>query len=145
MTYFTPMIDKYFAYWLIHSTWHTDKDIEDNFWRFVIALNYYSRLLRDKTLTPDDPSLAHLPKRHRIRIANKRTCRNPRTYDEATLRKKILLAIERNHPGFDMDYADRLVTELCKKAMIILDALWSVKIRHFPDRAVEQMKTLQLK
>ncbi len=42
MTYFTPVIDKYFAYWLIHSTWNTDQDIEVNFWRFIIALNRYS-------------------------------------------------------------------------------------------------------
>jgi hypothetical protein len=114
MTYFTPVIDKYFAYWLIQSTWHTDQDIEDNFWRFVIALNHFSRPLKNKG-------------------------RNPRTDNEAALREKILLAIKRNHPNFDKEYADRLVTELCRKAKIVLE------LGHFPNMHIERMKTLQLK
>jgi hypothetical protein len=120
MTYFTPVIDKYLACWLLSDTWYTDQDIEDNFWRFIIALNHYNRPLKNKG-------------------------RNPRTYDKATLKEKILLAIKRNHPNFDINNADRLVTELCKKAMIVLDALWFVKLGHFPNMHIERMKTLQLK
>lgn len=71
MYYFTKMIDKYLAYWLLSDTWYTSQDIEDNFWRFIIALNHYSKRLKDKSLTPDDTSLANLTERNRIRIANK--------------------------------------------------------------------------
>jgi hypothetical protein len=145
MTYFTPVIDRYLANWLIHSTWYTDQDITANFWLFVIALNHYSKPSKVKGLTPDDPLLADLPKPIRIHEANRRICRNSRTSDEANLKKKILLAIKRNHPNFDMDYADSLVTEFCKKAMIVLDALWFVQLGHFPNRHIEQMKTLRLK
>jgi hypothetical protein len=146
MPYFTPMIDKYLTYWLLCSdTWWKD---EDNFWRFVLALNHYSKPLKDKTLSPDDPSLAHLPKRHRIRIANKRTCPNPRTSNETALREKILLAIERNHPGFGMGYynVNELVTKLCNKAMIVLDVLWLAKQKgFFPNAHIENKMTRHLK
>jgi hypothetical protein len=145
MTYFTPVIDKYLASWLIKSTWHTDQDIEDNFWRFVIALNHYSKPSKIKALTPDDPSLADLPKPIRIHEANRRICRNHRTSDVTALKEKILLAIKRNHPHFDEVYADSLVSKLCKKAMIVLDALWFVKIRGFPNYHIERKKTLKLK
>ncbi len=145
MTYFTPTIDKYLASWLLSDTWDTDWDIDDNFWRFVIALNHYSKPLKNKALTPNDPSLAHLPRPIRIHEANKRTCRNPRTNDETNLRKKILSAIERNYPTCNKSYAKKLVTEICSKAMIVLDALWFGKIRCFPNHRIEHNKNLRLK
>jgi hypothetical protein len=146
MVYFTPVIDKYLTYWLLCSdTWWKD---EYNFWMFVLALNYYSKSLKDKALTPEDPSLAHLPEGNRIFFANKRTLRNPRTCDETTLRSKILLAIERNHPGFGMGHYDvnELVTNLCNKAMIVLDVLWLAKQKgFFPNAHIENKMTLHLK
>jgi hypothetical protein len=146
MRYFTPMIDKYLAYWLLCSdTWWKD---EYNFWGFILALNYYSKSLKDKALTPDDPSLAHLPERNRIFFANRRTLHNPRTCDETALRKKILLAIERNHLGFVKGSYDvnKIVTELCDKAMIVLDVLWLAKQkRFFPNAHIENKMTRHLK
>jgi hypothetical protein len=146
MLYFTPTIDKYLTYWLLCSdTWWKD---EDNFWMFVLALNYYSKPLKDKALTPDDPSLAHLTERQRISLANRRTLQNPRTYDETVLRKKILLAIERNHLGFVKGSYDvnELVTKLCNKVIIALDVLWLAKQkRFFPNAHIENKMTRHLK
>jgi len=146
MLYFTPTIDKYLAYWLLCSdTWWKD---EDNFWGFILALNHYSKPVKDKTLTPDDHSLARFSKRSRIFLANRRTLRNPRTYDETALKKKILLAIERNHPGFGDEYYDvnKLVTNLCSKAKIVLDVLWLAKQKRvFPNSHIEKKMTVRLK
>jgi len=150
MPYFTPTIDKYLTYWLLCSdTWWKD---EDNFKMFILALNYYSRPLKDKALTPDDPLLAHLPERNRIFFANRRTLRNPRTADETALRSKILLAIERNHLGFVKGSSydvNEIVTKLCNEAMIGLDILWFAKLKkregRFPDEHIENKMTRHLK
>ncbi len=147
MPYFTPTIDKYLTYWLLCSdTWWKD---EYNFWGFILALNYYSKPFKDKELTPDDPSLAHLSERDRIFFANRRTLRNPRTYDETALRSKILLAIERNDLGFVKGSSynvNEIVTKLCNKAMIVLDVLWLAKQKRiFPNAHIEKMMKLHLK
>jgi len=80
--YFTPAIDKYFAYWILKDTWYTSQDIEDNFYRFVLSLHYFSR-------------------------SSKNGDRNPRTYNKQNLIEKILLAVKRNHESFDEKYSVR--------------------------------------
>ncbi len=44
MSYFTPMIDKYFANWILKETWDTlhGSDV-DRFYLFVKALSFYSK------------------------------------------------------------------------------------------------------
>ena len=102
MRYFTRGIDKYLANWIQFDTWHTSQDIEDRFYAFVMAISRNSRPLSDDTALS----------------------RNPRTYDKAGFIEKVLLAIERNWPDFDQEYARERVEKLAGKAMIILDAMW---------------------
>jgi len=137
MVYFTPAIDRYLAYWIRVDTWYTHQDISDNFYAFILAIDCYSPLLRNKSLTPDDPSLKNLPDRVKIRESRRRTERNPRTYDSDGFIEKVLLAITQNHPNFDQEYARHLVSELAEKAMVILDALWYS--RRAPHRHIQQL------
>lgn len=127
MTYFTPAIDKYLAYWILQDTWYTPQDIEDNFYRFVIAIDHFS-----KSYTTRMRRLKGVSERHN------RTC-NKKTFIE-----KVLLAIKRNHENFDEQYATKLVTKLADKAMIILDALWFSRMAGFP-RSDIQGSNLMLK
>lgn len=115
MKYFTRAIDKYLAYWILQDTWYTPQDIEDNFYRFVIAIDHFS-----KSYTTRRRRRTSVPERHN------RTC-NKKTFVE-----KVLLAIKRNHENFDELYATELVTKLADKAMIILDALWFSRMAGFP-------------
>jgi len=143
MKYFTKAIDKYFASWILPDTWHTAHPSDmAKFYRFVIAIDHFSKPIRRPPLYLNDPHLAKYPERLRLRKAKTivGTDRNPRTYDEKALKEKILLAVERNHPNFDKEYAEKLVDEdkYVEKAMIILDALWAVKQIGFPHRNIQE-------
>ena len=63
MTYFTPVIDKYLASWILPDTWHTDQDIEDRFYCFVMAIDSISRNIKAGQLDLDDPILEKYPER----------------------------------------------------------------------------------
>lgn len=133
--YFTKTIDKYFASWILADTWHTGHPSDmAKFYRFVIAIDHFSKCIQLPPLDLDDPCLAKYPARSRPKLAKIKVglARNPRTYDEKALKEKILLAVERNYPDFNETYAAELVDEYVKKAMIILDALWAVKKIGFP-------------
>ena len=124
MIYFTKGIDKYLANWVLKDTCLTPQDIEDNFYPFVIAIDRNSRRIKDNARSPDDPDLADLSEEQKQRILNKRTLRNPRTYDMSNFRDKVSLAIKRNHPDWNDEYINDEVQKLSKKAELILDALW---------------------
>lgn len=104
MTYFTPGIDKYLAHWLLKDTWDTDRDIEDNFYLFIIAIHQLS---------------------HR---RNKGRFDKFQMVDKTDFKNKLIRAIQNNHPDYDPEEANRLITELADKAMIVLEVLHSVKI-----------------
>jgi len=124
MKYFTKVIDKYLANWVCKDTCLTPQDIEDNFYPFVIAIDRNSRRIKDKTRSPDDPDIVDLSEEQRQRILNRRTLRNPRTYDMSNFRDKVSLAIKRNHPDWNDEYINEEVQKLSTKAELILDALW---------------------
>lgn len=136
MTYFTPAIDKYFAAWILPDTWYTDhpSDIA-NFYRFVRAIDHFSKPIKNPPLDLNDPNLSKYSERLRPKMAQILVGfgRNPRTYDKKALKEKILLAVKRNHPNFDETYAAELVDEYVEKAIVFLDALWAVKKIGFPD------------
>lgn len=141
MKYFTKSIDKYFASWILHDTWHTSHPLDnDRFYRFVIAIDHFSKPIKRPPLEPNDPRLAKYPPEERPYYAKLivGSDRNPRTYDEKTLKEKILLAVKRNHPKFDEKYAAELVEEYVTKAMIILDALWAKKRIGVPHRDIQK-------
>ena len=143
MKYFTPAIDKYFASWILPDTWHTGHPLDNyRFYRFVIAIDHFSKSIKRKPLELNDPRLTKytLEERpyHAKRIVG--SDRNPRTYDEKALKEKILLAVKRNHSNFNEKYAEELIDGYVKKAMIILDALWAVKQIGFPNRYVQKGK-----
>ena len=137
MTYFTLGIDKYLASWILPDTWHTDQDIEDRFYCFVMAINRNSKDIIVKQLGLDDPELAQYPIVLRKKFS-KNEGRNPRTSDKNNLKEKLMLAVERNHPNFDKQYAADLINELADKAMIILDALYFAKKKGFPNENIRR-------
>jgi len=116
MKYFTKGIDKYLANWVCKDTCLTPQDIEDNFYPFIIAIDRNSRRIKDKTRSRDDLDIADLPQKQKQR--------NPRTYDMGNFRKKVSLAIKRNHPDRNDQYINEEVQKLSEKALLILDALW---------------------
>ena len=120
MQYFTKGSDKYFASWILQDTWHTPQDIEDNFYRFIIAIHHCSKSYSTRKL-----KATGVLERH------------PRTYDKNALIDNILLAIKRNHENFDHEYAKQLVLELAEKAIIILDALWFSRLAGFPNLEIQ--------
>ena len=124
MSYFTPAIDKYFAKWIINDTWSTGHWAdEERFYLFVKAVDFYTRALKPNLQVDgngDRPPISHFQPK----------VRNPRTCDEKSMREKILLAVQRNHPGFDEAYAETLAREYAGKAILILDYSWY--IRHSP-------------
>lgn len=136
MSYFTNVIDKYLANWILPDTCLTPEDIEDRFYLFVMSINRYSRLLRDRTRSPYDDDIVDLPPRHQQWILNRRCIRNPRTYDKSGFIEKVSLAIKRNHPVWSEEYITDEVQNLAEKAMLILDALWYA--RHFPDNSINR-------
>jgi len=141
MKYFTKSIDKYFACWILPDTWHTGHPSDmDRFYRFVIAIDHFSKPLKRPPLDLNDPYLTKYPAKLRPKFAKlcTGTDRNPRTYDEKALKQKILLAVKRNYPDFNETYAAELVDEYVEKAMTILRALWAVKRIGFPDRYIKQ-------
>ena len=143
MEYFTKAIDKYFASWILPDTWHTNHPSDmARFYRFIIAINHFSKPIKLKPLDLNDPSLAKYPEGKRAKFAKilVGSEHNPRTYDEKALKGKIILAVERNHPNFDKRYAEQLVDEHVKKAIIILDALWGVKKIGFPHLEIQRWK-----
>jgi len=138
MTYFTPLIDKYFARWILADTWHTnDQSDMDRFWLFIYAIDRISRAITVETLSLDDPTLEKYPKRLRPRFA-KVKAPNPRTYKAGELKRKILLALERNYEGFDPDYAEEHISGLVEKAMIVLEALRAVRELRYPNESVRK-------
>jgi len=141
MTYFTPAIDKYFASWILPDTWYTSHDDDlAKFYRFVIAIDHFSKRKKNPPLDLNDPCLAEYPERSRPKMARVATghSRNPRTYEERALKEKILLAVERNHPDFDKTSATEFINRYVEKAMIMLDALWLVKEIGFPNREIRR-------
>jgi len=112
----------------------------ERFYKFVIAINYYSKAIRRPPLELNDPLLAKHPASLRPKFAKLivATDRNPRTVDEEGFKEKILLAVKRNHPNFDEAYAAKLVDKYAEKAMVVLDALWAVKKTGFPNRNIQK-------
>lgn len=137
MTYFTPAIDKYLASWILPDTWYTDQDIEERFYCFVMAINRYSKDILAEQLGLDDPDLAQYPIGLRKKLSKTKS-RNPRTCDKNNLIEKLMLAVERNHPNFDKQYAADLIDELADKAMIILEALYFAKKAGFPNEKIRR-------
>jgi len=136
MTYFTRVIDKYFANWILKETWYKPNDME-RFWLFIYAIDRLSRRVKVGTLASDDPTIAAFPEDLRRRFAIVKAP-HPRTYKADELKQKILLAVKRNHEGFDPDYAEKHVSELVKKAMIVLEALRAVRELHYPNDPVRE-------
>lgn len=135
MKYFTKKIDQYLAYWIGPDTCLTWQDIEDRFYLFVMSIHHFSPLLRDKTRSVNDPDLVNLPPQVQEREVNKRTCRNPKTYDKDNFIEKVSRALKRKHPDWNEQYIDEQVQKLAEKAMFMLDALHYM--RGFPLRFAE--------
>ena len=111
-TYFTPVIDKYFAAWIVESTWYTSDQRDDaRFYRFVMAVFTFSK---SKKRSREHDASAH-----------------PRLYDERSMREKILKAVISNH-RFNKNAAVEQAEKYAAKAMLILDFLWTIKKEAFP-------------
>ena len=141
MKYFTPAIDKYFASWILPRTWATSHPSDQSrFYRFVVAIDHFSKPIKRRPLDLNDPHLAQYPAELRPAMAKMLVGkgRNPRTSDERSLKKKILLAVKRNHPDFNETYAAKLIDSHVEKAMIVLDALWAIRAIGFPHRDIQK-------
>jgi len=140
MKYFTKTIDKYFASWILPGTWHTKHWFDmARFYRFVFAIDYFSKPIESRTINYNDPAHAKCPECVQSKLAKfSSDSRNPRTFDEQALKKNIMLAVKRNHTNFDETYAEKLIDNYVKKAIIILDALWAVKYIGFPQRDIQK-------
>jgi hypothetical protein len=113
------------------------------FYRFVLAIDHFSKPIKRRGIDLDDPVLAEYPPDLRPKYAKLMTGidRNPRTCDEKGLKEKILLAIKRNHPNFNGRLAEKLAGDYAKKAVQFLNALWYSKHVHlFPDKRLERQR-----
>ena len=120
MVYFTPAIDRYCASWILPETWYTGgQDDQDRFYRFVLAVNLYSRPVRNRHVADD----AVKPARS---IHNRGLLRNPRTYDQQAMKRKIILAVRRNHT-FNEGELEKYAVEFAREAIKTLDCLWVAK------------------
>ena len=105
-SYFTPGIDKYFADWILKTTWWTDNLYdEERFHAFVLAVHKLSKQV----------------------AAGKHKGRNPRTYDKKKFKATIIDAVKRNHPGFDEEHLEGSATEYANTAMVVLEFLWQTR------------------
>ena len=141
MKYFTPAIDKYFASWILPRTWNTPHPCDQSrFYRFIVAIDHFSKPIKRRPLDVNDPHLAQYPAELRADMAKALVGkdRNPRTSDERLLKQRIALAVKRNHPDFDETYAAKIIDSYIKKAMVILDALWAVRQIGFPRRDIQK-------
>ena len=141
MKYFTPAIDKYFASWILPRTWDTSNQSDQSeFYRFVVAIDHFSKPIKRRPLDVNDPRLAQYPPDLRPDMAKVLVGkdRNPRTCDARSLKQKIALAVKRNHPDFNETYAATLIDTYVEKAMIILDALWAIREIGFPHRDIQK-------
>jgi len=127
--YFTKVIDKYFASWILPDTWSTSHPSDlGRFYLFVYAIHKLSKPAV-RRIPLDDPDLVGLPsglKKYRSKIKSP----HRRTYDENAMRMKICMAIEKNHHYSEHD-AKKLADKYAKMAIDFLEALQAVKGR-FP-------------
>jgi hypothetical protein len=141
MKYFTPTIDKYFAAWVLRDTWDSGHPLDmQNFYRFVRAIDHFSKAIRRSPLDLNDPILSNYPEKLWPKFAKTSVGfdRNPRTYDEDGLKKKIVLAVRRNHENLSKTYVEEQAVEFVKRAMLILDVLWAWKQMPFPDQKIQK-------
>ena len=111
--YFTPMIDKYFADWILKETWNSSHPLDmKRFYTFVVAVHRLSK--------QGDEILC--------------------TYNEDTIKDSIVTAVQRNHPGFAEDDLGRLAEERTRTAMQILDCLSATEGEDFPSSTMIEWK-----
>ena len=116
--YFAPAIDKYFAAWILPSTWYTSDQRDDaRFYRFVMAVFTFSN---SKKRSREHDASAH-----------------PRLYDERSMRENIFKAAISNH-RFNKKAAVEQAEQYATKAMLILDFLWTIKKEGFPLRPIQK-------
>ena len=141
MKYFTPSIDKYFAAWILRDTWDSGHPLDmQRFYRFVRAIDHFSKAIRRPPLDLNDPILSDYPAKLRAKFAKTIVGfdRNPRTYDEDGLKKKIVLAVRRNHENFNKTHVEEQAAEFAERGMLILDVLWAWKQMPFPDEKIRK-------
>lgn len=133
MTYFTPAIDKYFAAWILPTTWYKPDYDEERFFRFVLALDRYSRPVKNTHMADSDAKPARS-------IHNGGLLRNPRTYDQGAMKRKILQAVKQNH-NFHKAQAERYASRFASEARLILDCLWVSRIHPIGDKETRKWQS----